>query len=77
LPLHASWRSFIAAWFALLSKKCLARSELADFAAADRTINDFIATYNREHAHPFTWKQGVRFYHRLKDKLAANMPAAA
>jgi hypothetical protein len=78
LPLHASWRSFIEAWFAILSKKGLARSELADFAAAERTISTFIATYNREHAHPFTWKKGVRFYHRLKDKLAASSaPAAA
>jgi hypothetical protein len=77
LPLHASWLSFIEAWFAILSKKCLARSELADFAAAAWTITAFIATYNREHAHPFTWKKGVRFYQRLKDKVAAGMLAAA
>jgi transposase len=78
LPLHASWLSFIEAWFAILSKKCLARSELADFTAADQTIRAFIATYNREHARPFTWKKGVRFYQRLKDKLAASStPAAA
>jgi hypothetical protein len=78
LPLHASWLSFIEAWFAILSKKCLARSELADFAEADRIISDFIATYNREHAHPLTWKKGVRFYQRLKNKLAAaSLPATA
>jgi transposase len=76
LPVHASWLSFIEAWFAILSKKCLARSELADFAAADQTITAFITTYNREHAHPFTWKKGVRFYQRLKDKLAAPSAAA-
>jgi transposase len=77
LPLHASWLSFIEAWFAILSKKCLARSELADFAAASDTILSFIATYNTQHAHPFTWKKGIRFYHRLKDKLAGSVPAAA
>jgi hypothetical protein len=77
LPLHASWLSFIQAWFAILSKKCLARSELADFAAATQTIGDFITTSNREHAQPFTWKKGVRFYQRLKDKLAASKLAAA
>jgi transposase len=77
LPLHASWLSFIEAWFAILSKKCLARSQLADFAAAVDTILGFIATYNTHHAHPFTWKKGVRFYHRLKDKLADSAPTVA
>jgi transposase len=70
LPTHASWLSFIEAWFAILSKKCLARSELAAFAAAQQAITDFIATYDAHHAHPFTWKKGIRFYQRLKDKLA-------
>ena len=77
LPLHASWLSFIEAWFAILSKKCLKRSELADFAAAERAITEFIATYDAHHAHPFTWKKGIRFYQRLKDKLAAHPTAAS
>lgn len=70
LPTHASWLSFIEPWFAILSKKCLKRSELADFAAAHQAITDFIATYNAHHARPFTWRKGIRFYQRLKDKLA-------
>jgi transposase len=77
LPLHASWLSFIEAWFAILSKKCLARSELRDFPEAATTITSFIATYNTQHAHPFTWKKGIRFYQRLKDKLVQSTPAAA
>jgi transposase len=83
LPLHASWLSFIEPWFSILSKKCLKRAELADFAAADKAISDFIATYDAHQAHPFTWKEGVRFYQRLKDKLAKTkaagdqLPAAA
>ena len=84
LPLHASWLSFIEAWFAILSKKCLKRAELAGFADAERTLTDFIATYNAHHAKPFTFKKGVRFYQRLKAKLAerqaappAALPAAA
>lgn len=71
LPVHASWLSFIEAWFAILSKKSLARAELADFAAAERHITEFTATYNAHHARPFTWKKGVRFDQRMKDKLAA------
>ena len=82
LPLHASWLSFIEAWFAILGKKCLRRSELADFAAAERHIGAFVATYNAHHAKPFTWRKGVKFYRRLKDKLAdphhtAALPEAA
>jgi transposase len=70
LPLHASWLSFIEAWFAILSKKCLRRSALADFAAAERHIGAFVATDNAHHAKPFTWRKGIKFYRRLKDKLA-------
>lgn len=77
LPLHASWLSFVEAWFAILSKKCLKRSALADFAAAERHIGDFVATYNAHHAKPFTWRKGIRFYQRLKDKLAAATATAA
>jgi transposase len=76
LPTHASWLSFIEAWFAILSKKCLKRSELADFAAAEQTITDFVTTYNAHHAKPFTWRKGVKFYQRLKDKLADLQPEA-
>ena len=51
---------------------------LADFAAAEQHLTDFIATYHAHHAHPFTWRKGVRFYQRLKAKLAASQaPAAA
>jgi transposase len=70
LPTHASWLSFIEAWFAILSKKCLKRSEFADFAAAERGITDYVTTYNAHQAKPFTWRKGVKFYQRLKDKLA-------
>jgi len=77
LPLHASWLSFIEAWFALLTKKCLARNELADVSAAEATISAFITTSNTHHAHPFTGKKGIRFHQRLKDKLAAATPATA
>ncbi len=77
LPVHASWLSFIEAWFAIVSKKCLKRSAWAAFAEAATDISAFIATYNAHQAHPFTWKKGIRFYQRLKDKLAEKDTAAA
>ncbi len=70
LPVHGSWLSFIEAWFAILSKKCLKRSDWTEFDAAAKDILAFIATYDTHHAHPFTWRKGIKFYQRLKDKLA-------
>jgi hypothetical protein len=77
LPTHASRLACVEAWFAILSKKGLKRADLADFAAAEQTLTDYVATYNAHQAHPFTWRTGVRFYQRLKDKLAATEPVAA
>ena len=34
-------------------------------------IETFMLTYNVHMAHPFEWKKGVRFYQRMKDKIAA------
>lgn len=70
LPVHGSWLSFIEAWFAILSRKCLERGEWADFDVAAAEILAFIATYDAHQAHPFTWRKGIKFYQRLKDKLA-------
>jgi hypothetical protein len=71
LPVHASWLSFIEVWFSILARKCLRRAHFPDAATASREILAFIATYDAHQAHPFTWRKGVRFYQRLKDKLAA------
>lgn len=70
LPVQGSWLSFIEAWFTILSKKCLARSDWPAFDTAAQDILAFIATYDAHHAHPFTWRKGITFYQRLKDKLA-------
>jgi hypothetical protein len=75
LPTHASWLSFVEVWFSILSRKCLKRSEFADFTGAEQALTDFIATYNAHQAHPFTWRKGIRFYQRLKDKLSATEAA--
>ena len=76
LPVHSSWLSYIEAWFSILGRKCLKRADWADAAAAARAIEGFIATYNRHQAHPFSWRKGVRFYQRLKDKLATRTTLA-
>jgi hypothetical protein len=71
LPVHASWLSFIEVWFSILSRKCLRRADFANASMAAQEIDAFMLTYNTHMAHPFEWKKGVRFYKRLKDKIAA------
>jgi hypothetical protein len=79
LPIHASWLSCIEVWFSILSRKCLKRADFPDASAATEHIEAFITTYNTHLAHPFTWTKGIRFYQRLKDKLAVRqtLPIAA
>src|SRR3954465_3791839 len=57
LPTPASCLSFVEVWFSILSRKCLKRSEFADFTVAEQALTDFIATYNAHQAHPFTWRK--------------------
>ena len=71
LPVHASWLSFIEVWFSILSRKCLRRADFANANIATEQIEGFMTTYNTYMAHPFEWNKGVRFYKRLKDKIAA------
>ena len=71
LPVHASWLSFIEVWFSILSRKCLKRADFANASVATRQIEGFLLSYNTHLAHPFEWNKGVRFYQRLKDKIAA------
>jgi transposase len=75
LPVHGSWLSFIEVWFSILSRQCLKRADFPTAAVATEQIDAFIATYNRHSAHPFAWKKGVRFYQRLKDKVASRSTA--
>jgi hypothetical protein len=79
LPVHASWLSFIEVWFSILSRKCLRRADFANATIASQDIEAFIVNYNTHLAHPFEWKKGVRFYKRLKDKIASRpaLPRAA
>jgi hypothetical protein len=49
----------------------LRRADFADASIATQKIEAFMSTYNIHMAHPFEWRKGVRFYKRLKDKIAA------
>ena len=79
LPVHASWLSCIEVGFSILSRTCLKRADFPDVLTATRQIEACITTDNTHLAHPFAWREGVRFYQRLKDKLAVHpaLPTAA
>jgi hypothetical protein len=63
----------------VVSRKCLRGASFADAPIATQEIEAFIRTYNLHMAHPYEWKEGVRFYKRLKAKIAARqeLPLAA
>ena len=61
----------VEVWFSILSRKCLKRANFADALTATQHIEGFMTNYNVHIAHPFEWRKGVRFYRRLKDKIAA------
>ena len=78
-PIKCVCVHLVEVWFSILSRKCLRRANFPDVLTATRQIEAFITTYNTHLAHPFAWRKGVRFYQRLKDKLAVRpaLPAAA
>jgi hypothetical protein len=57
----------------------LKRADFANATTASQHIEAFIVNYNTHLAHPFEWNKGVRFYKRLKDKIASGpaLPRAA
>jgi transposase len=55
LPFHASWLNQIEIWFNTLQRRCLRRGDFRSTEALEAVISDFIATYNRLHAHPYRW----------------------
>ena len=55
LPFHASWLSQIELWFRTLKRRCLAGGDFTSVTALKAHIEAFIRTYNRLHAHPYTW----------------------
>ena len=72
-------RAHILAPICLRDRKCLRRADFADASIATQEIEAFMLNYNTHMAHPFEWKKDVRFYKRLKDKLAdrSALPKAA
>lgn len=55
VPFHGSWLNMIEIWFALLANKCLKDGWFESVEALIEAIIDFIETWNKHFAHPFTW----------------------
>lgn len=55
-PYHGSWLNQIEIWFGILRRYCLKHSSFKDVHELNEKILDFIATWNKNFAHPFKWK---------------------
>ena len=56
VPFHGSWLNMIEIWFGILNKKCLKYQSFPSVQLLQEIIEEFIETWNRFFAHPFTWK---------------------
>ena len=54
-PKHASWVNQVELFFSILHRQCLRAGSFRSTADLRHTVLMFIATWNREHAHPFRW----------------------
>lgn len=55
-PFHGSWLNMIEIWFGILNQKCIKHGFFYDVEILTNIILDFIDTWNKYFAHPFTWK---------------------
>jgi transposase len=56
IPFHGSWLNMIEIWFGILSKKCLKHQAFPSVLILQEMIQEFIETWNKYYAHPFSWK---------------------
>ena len=56
VPFHGSWLNMVEIWFGILNKKCLKYQSFPSVQLLQEIIEEFIETWNRFFAHPFTWK---------------------
>ena len=55
LPFHGSWLNMIEIWFSLLADKCLKNGWFESVEVLAQAITEFIETWDKYFAHPFTW----------------------
>ena len=54
-PFHGSWLNMIEIWFGILNKRCLKHQSFESVQLLQKTIEEFIETWNTYFSHPFTW----------------------
>ena len=54
-PIHGSWLNQVELFFSVLSRRFLRRGDFANAAAFEDRLHTWLATYNRDHAHPYRW----------------------
>lgn len=58
IPTHSSWLNMVESWFALLSKRRLARGVHRSTQALERDVNQFIRAHNEEPT-PYSWTKSA------------------
>jgi hypothetical protein len=54
-PIHGSWLNQVELFFSVLSRRFLKRGDFVAAAEFEERIQTWLATYNRNHAHPYRW----------------------
>jgi hypothetical protein len=54
-PTHGSWLNQVELFFSVLSRRFSRRGDFANAAAFEDRLHTWLATYNRDHAHPYRW----------------------
>lgn len=54
-PKHGSWLNMVEIWFGIMGQKCLNHNSFTSVEELSSFLNDFIETWNRHYAHPFSW----------------------
>jgi transposase len=54
-PKHASWVNQVELFFSILQRQCLRPGSFRSPAALRTAVLAFVATWNRDRAHPFRW----------------------
>lgn len=54
-PIHASWMNQVEIWFSILQRRILRHGSFATPKQQEKSLQGFIALWNRAEAHPFRW----------------------
>ena len=55
-PKHSSWLNQIEVWFSTLQRQFIKHNSFTSVANLEQRLENYIDVYNKNFAHPYTWK---------------------